>query len=91
MGEPPTSEPSAAAAFMGIPLHVDLALHAAPGAALLLDFFFFERRYTKYQVARVAPLAAVLFGLWYVGWVEYCASHNGRCMWSVSCLVARHC
>lgn len=82
MDGPPTSEPSAAAAFM-IPLSVDLALHAAPGMALLLDFYFIERRYTGHQVARVAPLTAVLFGLWYVSWVEYCATHNGRCELSI--------
>lgn len=90
MAEPSTSEPSAAAGLMRIPLSVDLALHAVPAIALVLDFFFFERKYTKYQVARVLPLTAILFGLWYVSWVEYCASHNGRCTWSVSCL-ARCC
>jgi len=70
---------------MRIPLNVDLALHAAPAIALALDFFLFEKRYTSYQVARVAPLTAILFGLWYVSWVEYCANHNGRCMSLVSC------
>lgn len=84
MGEPPTSGPSAAAAFMGLPLNVDLALHAAPAVALLLDFFFFERKYTKHQVTRVAPLAVVFFGLWYVSFAEYCASYNGRCRWCIS-------
>jgi hypothetical protein len=29
-------------------------------------------------------LAAVLFGIWYVSWVEYCASHNERCTLPVS-------
>jgi hypothetical protein len=84
MDGPPTSEPSAAMiASMKLPLSVDLALHAAPGIVLLLDFFFFERRYTKRQVTRVAPLTAILFGLWYVSWVEYCANHNGRCESSI--------
>jgi len=69
--------------LMKLPLKVDLALHAAPGVSLVFDFFFFEKQYTRYQVARVAPLAAVLFGVWYVGWVEYCASRNGRCRSSV--------
>lgn len=64
---------------MRIPLGVDLALHAAPGIALVLDFFLFETKYTRHQVTRVAPLSAVLFGFWYVSWVEYCAIHNGRC------------
>ncbi|KAF9643042.1 hypothetical protein BDM02DRAFT_3104938 [Thelephora ganbajun] len=81
MDEPPTSEQtssSASATLMRVPFKVDLALHAVPGIALVLDFFFFEERYTKYQVARVVPLTTILFGLWYVSWVEYCASHNGR-------------
>jgi len=66
-----------------LPLGVDLALHAAPAVALVLDFFLFERKYTRYQATRVAPLTAIVFGLWYVSWVEYCASHNGRCTPSV--------
>lgn len=74
----PTSESSAAAALITLPLKVDLALHAVPGIALTLDFFLFEKRYTRYQVTHVAPLSSILFGLWYVIWVEYCASHNGR-------------
>lgn len=69
---------------MRIPLKVDLALHAAPGIALALDFFFFEKKYTRFQVARVAPLTVVLFGAWYVSLVEYCASHNERCESPVS-------
>lgn len=84
---PPTSEPSVAAVFMELPLKVDLALHAAPVIALTLDFFLFEKRYTRYQVTHVAPLTSILFGLWYVIWVEYCASHNGRCTLSASCLL----
>jgi len=82
MDKSSTTEPTSSSvplALMRIPLGVDLSLHAAPGIALVLDFFLFERKYTRYQVARVAPLASVLFGLWYVGWVEYCAIHNGRC------------
>ncbi|KAF9780720.1 FAR-17a/AIG1-like protein [Thelephora terrestris] len=75
---PAIPESSAAAAFLKLPLKVDLALHALPGIALAFDFFFFEKRYTKFQAARVAPLTAVLFGVWYVSWVEYCASHNER-------------
>jgi len=71
---------------MKIPLKVDLALHVAPGIALALDFFFFEKRYTRYQVVRVAPLVIVLFGVWYAGLVEYCASRDGGCRSSVSCL-----
>jgi len=80
MGGPTSKLTSSTAslAFMRIPLRVDLALHAAPAIALVLDFFLFEKRYTGYQVRCVAPSIAILFGLWYVGWVEYCASHNGR-------------
>ena len=79
-------ESPTAAAFMKLPLTVDLALHIAPAVALMLDFFFFEKRYTNYQVARVAPLTTILFALWYVGCVEYFASQNGRCTWPASCL-----
>lgn len=68
---------------MRIPLSVDLAMHAVPAITLTLDFFLFEKRYTRYQVTHIAPLAAILFGLWYVSWVEYCASYNGRCTSSI--------
>lgn len=78
MDELLTSEHTAMAAYMRIPFGVDLALHVVPGAALVLDFFFFERRYTKYQAARVAPITAILVGVWYVSLVEYCAGYNGR-------------
>jgi len=84
--EPTTSFPPLALVIL--PLRVDLALHAAPGIALALDFFLFESKYTRYQATRVAPLIAILFGLWYVALVEYCAGYNGRCTPSilVSCL-----
>jgi len=75
--------------MMVISLRVDLALHAAPAIALVLDFFLFEKKYTRYQVVRVAPLTAILFGIWYVSWVEYCASQNGRCVSLISCLACR--
>ena len=84
--KPSTTEPTSSSVplvLMRLPLGVDLSLHAAPGIALVLDFFLFERKYNRYQVTRVAPLAAVLFGLWYVSWVEYCAIHNGRCTSSI--------
>jgi len=81
MDNPPASEPSFSStspALLRIPLTIDLALHLAPGIALVLDFFFLEKKYTRYQVICVAPLAAALFGIWYVSWVECCSSHNGR-------------
>jgi hypothetical protein len=87
MGESSTSEPTSSsvhANLFRIPLGVDLALHAAPAIALILDFFLLEQRYSKYQTARLAPVAAILFGLWYVCWIEYCASHNGMCTSPVS-------
>lgn len=62
-----------------IPVQLDLALHAVPGTALMLDFFLFEVKYAKrtarYGGATVTALALV----WYSCWVEYCASYNGLC------------
>lgn len=93
MSKPSTGEPTSAPtalALMRIPIRVDLALHAVPAVALVLDFFLFEKRYTEYQATRVAPLTAILFGLWYVCWVEYCASSNGICTSSNSRLLCHH-
>lgn len=73
---------------MRIPLHIDLALHAVPGIVLVLDFFLFERKYTRYQVTRIAPLIAVLFGIWYVSCLEYYAGQNGRCTSPISYLAS---
>jgi hypothetical protein len=75
-----TAEPtSAGPAVFRIPLEVDLALHAAPGITLFLDFFLFEKRYSKKQALYGAPVVAISAGVWYVSWVEYFATYNGAC------------
>lgn len=80
MENPLSTEPSSAApVMMRIPLEVDLALHAAPGIALFLDFFLFEKRYSKKQALYGAPTISILSTLWYSSWVEYFAKFNGRC------------
>lgn len=64
---------------MRLPLKHDLALHAAPGITLFLDFILFEMKYSHTAASKGAPLAATLFCVWYSSWVEYCASFNGAC------------
>ncbi|KAI0636804.1 FAR-17a/AIG1-like protein [Trametes polyzona] len=60
-----------------LPLSVDLALHAAPAVSMFIDFYFFERRYSK-SVSRWGSIVlAALAGSWYSWWVEHCASYNG--------------
>lgn len=65
--------------FYRIPLNMDLALHLAPAASLVLDFFLLERRYTKRQLKSQAPTLAILAAVSYASWAEYCASKNGSC------------
>ncbi|KAH8117342.1 FAR-17a/AIG1-like protein [Phellopilus nigrolimitatus] len=79
---PGSSEPSSSSAaptpdFVRIPLSLDLALHAVPAAALLVDFFAFEDSYGVRAARHGATAMAFAFGVWYSVWVEYCASHNG--------------
>ncbi|KAJ6596782.1 FAR-17a/AIG1-like protein [Mycena vulgaris] len=62
---------------IGIPLRIDLALHAAPCIALLADFMIFERRYGTTVIKYVAPAITLVCTLWYGWWVEHCASKNG--------------
>ena len=62
-----------------IPLSLDLALHAVPGTVLLLDFFLFERKYSKKHARYGGALVAVAAGSWYSWWAEYCAEYNGAC------------
>jgi hypothetical protein len=62
-----------------LPLTVDLALHAAPGIFLFLDFFLFEKRYSKKQASYGAPAVSILSTIWYVSFAEYFASINGSC------------
>jgi len=61
-----------------IPLSLDLTLHASPVIALLIDFFLLEEKYPPRAVRRTAPILAVLYGVGYGCFVEYCASFNGR-------------
>lgn len=65
--------------FLMLPMHIDLALHAAPSVFLVLQFFFFEKKYGQKEVNYGAPFVAVLFGTWYVACVEYFARLNGNC------------
>ncbi|KIJ68882.1 hypothetical protein HYDPIDRAFT_105394 [Hydnomerulius pinastri MD-312] len=60
-----------------IPVLTDLALHLVPLLALSIDFYIFERRYTPRKVRIVAPIAIAVYGLGYVGLVEFCARRNG--------------
>lgn len=74
---PPPSTPGAIQT--GLPLPLDLALHASPLFTLLIDFFVFESKFSKTYVHRVAPAAVVVFTVWYASFVEYCATFNGFC------------
>ena len=67
---------SAAPPPFRLDLSVDLALHAVPATTLLVDFIFFERRYSPREMKRDAPIMTFLMALWYGCWVEYCAKHN---------------
>ncbi|CAE6414272.1 unnamed protein product, partial [Rhizoctonia solani] len=60
-----------------LPLKIDLALHLAPSASLILDFFTLERRYTARQLENQAPFLSILAAVSYATWAEYCASKNG--------------
>ncbi|CAL1704918.1 unnamed protein product [Somion occarium] len=77
---PEASEPSSsteAPAFARIPLRIDLALHAAPGIALLIDFVFLEKKYSENQARYGGFSVAAFSGLLYSTWAEYCAKFNG--------------
>jgi hypothetical protein len=76
-GEPSSS--SEAPQFYKIPLNMDLALHAAPAASLILDFYLLERKYSASQLKYRAPLLAVATAVSYASWAEYCAYKNGSC------------
>jgi len=62
-----------------IPFSLDLTLHASPVLALLIDFFLLEEKFPHRAVRRTAPLLALLYGIGYGIFVEYCAAANGRC------------
>ncbi|CDZ98646.1 Beta-2-glycoprotein I [Phaffia rhodozyma] len=62
--------------FIKIPIYIDLALHAAPGATLLTDFFFFEKPYLPPQSTTGALYATILLATGYASWAEWCALQN---------------
>ncbi|KAH9842702.1 FAR-17a/AIG1-like protein [Rhodofomes roseus] len=70
---PSFSEPT----IMRIPLRIDLALHAVPAISLLLDFFCFERRYSRGQAIYGGIIMTALACLSYAPWIEHCAKVNG--------------
>jgi hypothetical protein len=61
---------------------MDLALHAAPAIAVLIEFLLIERKYTGKAASIGAPIVTVLYGVSYSVWVEYCAAYNGHCEFS---------
>ncbi|KAI1794523.1 FAR-17a/AIG1-like protein [Ganoderma leucocontextum] len=80
MGPPSERVPTSSRAvpeLERLPMHTDLALHAAPAISLILDFYVLEPKYPK-SVSRYGSLVvAAILGTWYACWVEYCASYNG--------------
>ncbi|KAL4076908.1 FAR-17a/AIG1-like protein [Scleroderma yunnanense] len=65
------------AELVKLPLSADLSMHAAPFIALLLDFFVFERGFSRRQMRRVAPVVMVVYGMAYASFLEYCAKCDG--------------
>ncbi|GJE95192.1 FAR-17a/AIG1-like protein [Phanerochaete sordida] len=63
--------------LLRVPIKLDLALHAVPGTALILDFFLFEVKYAKHTARYGGAIVAAIASFWYSCWVEYCASYNG--------------
>ncbi|KAF9001870.1 FAR-17a/AIG1-like protein [Cyathus striatus] len=59
-----------------IPLSIDLALHACPGIALVLDFILLEKKYDGSLAKFGAPFIIGSFATWYGWWVERCAKYN---------------
>ena len=89
---PPNSErePSASKTLPEperLPLQTDLALHAAPALALIIDFYFLERKYPKFVSQYGSLILASALGTWYACWVEYCASYNGVCAYHVNSVI----
>ncbi|WVW83274.1 hypothetical protein I302_105293 [Kwoniella bestiolae CBS 10118] len=75
-----SSEPSSSGAedpLFRIPLLMDLSMHALPAVALIIDFFFLERKYKPPASTFGALALAATFGTAYSLWVEHCASING--------------
>ncbi|KAG1803625.1 FAR-17a/AIG1-like protein [Suillus plorans] len=76
---PGLSEPSSSSTLPSlarIPFNIDFSLHLAPVITLLVDFIFFEKKYTKKQAQIGSPLVVLACGTWYSWWVEHCASYN---------------
>jgi hypothetical protein len=72
-----------------LPLFIDLALHASPASALLVDFLIFDTKYEERELKYRVPFAATVFAVWYGLWVEHCAkNNNGICEWILHLLVA---
>ncbi|KAG6329867.1 hypothetical protein ID866_9222 [Astraeus odoratus] len=67
--------------LLRLPLPVDLAMHGAPMVALMADFLFFERKFSRQQMNRVAPVVMVAYGAFYSGMLEYLSALNGRFMY----------
>ncbi|KAF5315751.1 hypothetical protein D9611_004596 [Ephemerocybe angulata] len=70
------SSSSEAPAPFYLPLSIDLALHACPAISLVIDFFIFERKYTKTEVNVAVPAIVVAYAVFYGSWVEFCSSKN---------------
>lgn len=66
-------------AIVRIPLKTDLAMHAVPAVALLIDFFLIERKYTRRQAIWGGTAMTVLACSVYAPWIEYCSEFNGSC------------
>ncbi|KAK0205390.1 FAR-17a/AIG1-like protein [Desarmillaria ectypa] len=60
-----------------IPLSIDLSLHAVPGIALVADFLWLEKKYSRRTVARYSIPTMVVCTVAYGTWVEWCARING--------------
>jgi hypothetical protein len=79
LAQVPSDDPTLDTPFFRIPLDIDIPLHGLPGPFLLLDFFLFEKKFSRRAVDKLAPVLAVLLSVTYSFWVEYCALYNGHC------------
>lgn len=75
---PKASDSNSPLNLVWIPLHVDLTVHLLPALFLIADFYLLEEKYTKRDVNTYGPIMTLLFGGWYVGWVEWLALYNHR-------------
>ena len=62
-----------------MPLPADLALHASPIVSLIVDFYFFEKRYPTEEAVYEGAMICAIAGIAYCSWVEWLAAHNGSC------------